>query len=79
MEGGYVPILLGFAVYAIMTIWHRGVAALREMVQAGAIPIDTFLASLPARGIVRVPGTAVFLTRSLEGAPPVVDWYARHA
>lgn len=79
VEGGYVPILLGFAVYAIMSIWHRGISALREKVQAETIPIDAFLAGLPARGILRVPGTAVFLTRSVQGAPPVVDWYARHA
>ena len=79
MEGGYVPIMLGLAVYCVMTIWHRGIVALREMVQAASIPIDKFLPSLTARGIVRVPGTAVFLTRSLEGAPPVVGWYAGHA
>lgn len=79
LEGGYVPILLGVGVYTIMSIWHKGLVALRTSVQADSIPIDKFLASLPGLGIQRVPGTAVFLTRSTEGAPPVVDWYARHS
>ena len=31
-QGGYVPILLALAVYAVMYIWHRGVSALSERI-----------------------------------------------
>ena len=78
-DGGYVPILLGAGVYSIMHIWHSGVIAMRERLGETAIPIDTFLSGLPVTGIVRVPGTAIFLTRSETGTPPVVAWYAEHA
>jgi KUP system potassium uptake protein len=32
---------------------------------------------MEARGIPRVPGTAVFLTRTRHGAPPVMVWHVR--
>ena len=79
MEGGWVPIALGVLVYAIMYIWHSGVVAMRGRLGETVVPIDTFLSGLTANGIVRVPGTAVFLTRSEGGTPPVVAWYADHA
>jgi KUP system potassium uptake protein len=36
-----------------------------------------FLADLKARGVPRVPGTAVFLTRTINGVPPVMIWHLR--
>ena len=78
MEGGYVPLLLGALVYAIMYIWHRGIEEARARISASIIPIDTFMAKIATTGVARVPGTAVFLTRSYNGTPPVVDWYVDH-
>ena len=34
--------------------------------------------SLESRKIPRVPGTAVFLTRTLSDTPPVVAWHVKH-
>ena len=42
------------------------------------MPIDAFVSSITAARIARVPGTAVFLTRTLRDAPPVIVWYAKH-
>jgi KUP system potassium uptake protein len=78
-EGGYVPILLAVAVYAVMYIWHRGVAAIAERIAENPVPIETFMAKLAADGIARPAGVAVFLTRSRKGMPPVVVWYVAHA
>lgn len=74
-EGGYVPVALAMVVYALMYIWHRGIAAIASQVAENPVPIDAFLASLAREGIARVPGTAVFLTRSRHDTPPVVAWY----
>jgi len=77
-EGGYVPLALAAAVYLMMWIWHRGAAAMLARMHETLLPIPTFLASLAADHIPRVPGTAVFLTRTTDGAPPVMAWHVRH-
>jgi KUP system potassium uptake protein len=78
-EGGYVPLLLAAAVYAVMYVWHRGVLAVRERVNENPLPVAEFLASLARDRVVRVPGTAVFLTRVRSGTPAVLRWYVRHS
>jgi len=42
------------------------------------VPLEAFLADVRARHVARVPGTAVFLTRTKVGAPPVMVWHVRH-
>jgi len=37
------------------------------------------MAKLAQDRIARVPGTAVFLTRSLRDTPPMVAWYVKHS
>ena len=77
-EGGYVPLLLASGTYGLMWVWHRGAAAVTASISDTAIPLNTFLAKVEADKIPRVPGTAVFLTRTVEGTPPVLSWHVRH-
>jgi KUP system potassium uptake protein len=77
-EGGYVPLLLAAAVYSVMLIWHRGTEAVAHRLYQVPIPVPEFLANLKARHLPRVPGTAVFLTRSKSGVPPVMHWHLQH-
>jgi len=77
-EGGYVPLLLAAVVYGIMLIWHRGTVAVAERLAETPISVSDFLADLKARAVPRVPGTAVFLTRTLSGVPPVMIWHLKH-
>jgi KUP system potassium uptake protein len=77
-EGGYVPLLLAAAVYGVMWIWHIGARAEWTRIQDYLMPINTLLAQLNARQIPRVPGTAVFLTRTQQDAPPVLVWHLKH-
>ena len=77
-EGGYVPLLLAISVYGVMWIWHRGAAAISLRMHEALIPVAGFLADLAARKIPRVPGTAVFLTRTERDTPPVMVWHVRH-
>jgi KUP system potassium uptake protein len=78
-EGGYVPLLLAVLVYLVMVCWHRGMGAMAATLLANPIPIEKFMALLQQEHIARVPGTAVFLTRSLSDTPPIVAWYVRHS
>lgn len=77
-EGGYVPLILAIAVYGLMWTWHRGVAAVAMRLNAALIPIPEFMAGIAARKVPRVPGTAVFLTRTEQDTPPVMVWHAKH-
>jgi KUP system potassium uptake protein len=78
LEGGYVPLVLAALVYGILQVWHRGSAAVSARLQEAVMPIDAFVSGIAAARIARVPGTAVFLTRTLRDAPPVIVWYAKH-
>jgi KUP system potassium uptake protein len=77
-EGGYVPLILAIAVYGVMWIWHRGAAAISMRMHEALIPVPDFMARLAAKNIPRVPGTAVFLTRTERDTPPVMIWHVRH-
>ena len=77
-EGGWVPLLLAVIVWGLMAIWHRGTAAIVASLQDRAVPMAEFLADIAAKGIQRVPGTAVFLTRTMRDAPPVMLWHVKH-
>jgi KUP system potassium uptake protein len=77
-EGGYVPLGIAAIVYGLMWIWHTGRTAVRRALRSVNIPIDSFMAGLAEKGVPRVPGTAVFLSRSPRGVPPVMKWHVKH-
>jgi KUP system potassium uptake protein len=77
-EGGYVPLILAISVYGVMWIWHRGAAAVSARMHESLIPIPEFMKDIEAKGIPRVPGTAVFLTRTEQDTPPVMVWHVKH-
>ena len=77
-DGGYVPLLLAAAVYGVMLVWHIGAQAVSARLQETVAPIASFMARITAGRIPRVPGTAVFLTRTERDAPPVMVWHLKH-
>jgi KUP system potassium uptake protein len=76
-EGGYVPLALAALVYGVMYIWHRGKTALNIRIAAAATPLPDFFADLQKSNVARVPGTAVFLTRTQTATPPIIAWHVR--
>src|SRR6202035_5511916 len=76
--GGYVPLLLAACVYGVMLIWHRGTEAVAHRLYQVPIPVPEFLANVKGHDLARVPGTAIFLTRSKSGVPPVMLWHLQH-
>src|ERR1700733_10920845 len=76
-EGGYVPLLLAALVYGAMLVWHRGSVAVATGLEQTPVPVAKFLEDVKARNIPRVPGTAVFLTRTSNGVPPVMLWHLK--
>jgi KUP system potassium uptake protein len=72
LEGGWIPLLLGALIFAVMTTWRQGIDALRRRLAEGEQSPDAFLARLEEGKIPRVPGTAVFLNRSEALVPPIL-------
>jgi KUP system potassium uptake protein len=68
-QGGWFPIVVGLAVFTLLTTWKRGRAILLERLTQETMPLDLFIASITENPPLRVPGTAVFLT-STEGRVP---------
>jgi KUP system potassium uptake protein len=77
-EGGYVPLILAITVYGVMWIWHRGAAAVSLRMHEALIPVAEFMERIRAANVPRVPGTAVFLTRTECDTPPVMVWHVKH-
>jgi KUP system potassium uptake protein len=73
--GGWVPLVMGGAVYATMLVWHKGYSALLKLRQETAMPLGEILKEMNSNQIARVPGTAVFLTPSDLDVPPVLAWH----
>jgi KUP system potassium uptake protein len=68
-DGGWIPLTLGVVLFVIMTTWHKGIAALRARLAEQEENPETFLADLKGGRITRVPGTAVFLSRTGTAIP----------
>jgi KUP system potassium uptake protein len=77
-DGGYVPLILAISVYGVMWIWHRGAAAVLARIHESLIPVPEFMKDIESKRVPRVPGTAVFLTRTEQATPPVMIWHVKH-
>ena len=76
--GGWVPLAVAAGVMLIMTTWRRGTDLVMRTLAGVSIPLDVFLAAVEETKPPRVPGTAVFLTPTLEGAPLSLVHHFRH-
>ena len=76
-DGGWIPLSLGMAIFAVMVIWRTGVTRVRARIADLGEPVAAFLAELKADHIPRVPGLAVFLTRPTDKIPSLVLEYVR--
>src|SRR5690606_27449801 len=77
-QGGWFPLVVGTAMFAIMTTWWRGRAEMSTMLEAAGMPDDLFLADIAESHIHRVPGTAVFMSSATEGIPNVLLHHVKH-
>ena len=70
--GGWVPLVIAAAVYALMSTWKRGREILAKRMLEKTVPLKMLLADMAAEPPVRVPGTAVFMYGTADGTPPAL-------
>jgi KUP system potassium uptake protein len=69
LSGGWFPLVVGAVFFTILTTWHRGRRLLARAVREGRVPMRRYLNRMIDEQPPRVPGTAVFLTSSLDTVP----------
>ena len=77
-HGGWVPLVIAVGVFTLMTTWKRGRTYLRAILAERSLPVADLIESLERSKIVRVPGTAVFMTSESEGTPVVLLHHLKH-
>jgi KUP system potassium uptake protein len=77
-DGGWFPLVLGVAVFTILTTWRRGrELVMREIKQSG-LALEPFIASIVEHPPTRVAGTAVFMTSNAEAVPHALLHNLKH-
>jgi KUP system potassium uptake protein len=77
-QGGWVPALVAFIVAGLMTIWIAGRRRLSEKTRRDEVPLEFLVENLAKKKPTIVPGTAVFLTSDIEGAPTALLHSLKH-
>lgn len=78
-HGGWFPLFFAAGVFGLMTTWKRGRSLLGASLAKARLPLDVFLQNLASgTQVVRVPGTAVFMTSDPTGTPVVLMHHFKH-
>ena len=75
--GGWVPLLMGVAIFTLLTTWSKGRKLMRQNMAEGSIPIEVFAKSAHTSA-ARVPGTAVFMAATNQGVPSALLHNIKH-
>lgn len=66
-DGGYVPLLLAFAIMFVMFTWQRGRKLLRVAIEKRIQPLDEIIEDIDSYQVV--PGTAIYMSGYKGTAP----------
>ena len=77
-DGGWLPLVVGFVGFAIMSTWSTGRSNLIDRLRASTEPLDEFLAHIRKIKPLRVRGTAIFMTAPNLGTPPMLKHHLEH-
>jgi len=78
IDGGWFPILIAGAIFALMVTWKEGRSMLRKKLQEDSIELRGFMDSVFVHPPARVDGTAVFLTAEPGTVPNALLHNLKH-
>jgi KUP system potassium uptake protein len=78
LEGGWLPLAVGGAVFFAMTSWNEGFRHLIRAVSADSLPVAQFVRELREHPPVRVSGTAVYPGSSAGFVPRTLLHNLKH-
>ncbi len=77
-DGGWFPLAIGGAVFALMLTWKEGRKLLSDKLREDALDLPSFLEAIFVSPPARVDGTAVFLTAELGTVPNALLHNLKH-
>jgi len=77
-NGGWLTLLIAFVIIFLMLTWIRGRKIMIERYSKQTLDYVHLLNNLQTHPILRVPGTAVFLTPQAVGVPPTLLHHIKH-
>jgi KUP system potassium uptake protein len=77
-EGGWFPLAVAAAVFALLTTWQRGRTILYNRLQEQILPLDLFLADIERNPPIRVAGSAIYMTGNPRGVPVALLHNLKH-
>jgi len=78
VEGGWFPIIAATFAFTVMGTWWRGRRLIADIRARDALPVSLFLRDLNPQSLMRVSGTAIFMTRDLSQVPVVLLHALKH-
>ncbi len=75
-QGGWFPVGIGIISFIVLTTWQRGRKLLFAEIERVSVPIEAVLGGID--NVIRVNGTAVFLSNVGEGAPSALLHNLKH-
>lgn len=78
VSGGWLPLLTGAGLLALMLTWRRGVDVLRKRTRREELSLAAYWPALEKKIKDRVPGTAVFLTSQPDAIPVALMHNLKH-
>ncbi|RJR44343.1 MAG: potassium transporter Kup [Desulfobacteraceae bacterium] len=78
MEGGWFTLLAASLAFILMTTWRRGREELGLKMTKERVPTSLLLEDIRNHRLLRVPGTAVFMSISSSGAPVALLHQLKH-
>jgi len=77
-DGGWVPLAIGGVIFMLLTTWKRGRAVLMDRLSEDALPLNQFIESIEVAPPIRVDGTAIFMTSTLDSVPHALLHNLKH-
>ncbi len=77
-QGGWVPAVVAIVLASLMIIWITGRQRLAAKTRRDEVPLEFLVENLAKKKPQIVPGTAVFLTSDIEGAPTALLHSLKH-
>lgn len=78
VSGGWLPLLVGAAIFLVMTTWVKGRALLNHYMAGQKVLFEELEDKLKDHELATVKGSAIYLTRTLQGVPPVLLHNLKH-
>ncbi|MCY2956461.1 MAG: potassium transporter Kup [Planctomycetota bacterium] len=69
LQGGWFPLLVALVLFTVMSTWRTGRKRLGERLAASSHPLASLMTSLERGGVLRVPGTAFYMSGNPSGTP----------